>query len=117
MGNKKYSARIAKVGEGVDKELPGDMKSLSLTQKVTKELSEWQEHNDKRAFFLITVSERADDDFGLNLAVGSGGDDKDLAIMMHGAMNASKDLQKALYTACKLQEVTDINKDSNKQFN
>jgi hypothetical protein len=33
------------------------------------------------------------------------------------SMNASEDLQKALYRACKLQDVTDINKDSNKQFN
>lgn len=55
--------------------------------------------------------------YSARIAKVGGGDDKDLAIMMHGAMNASKDLQKALYTACKLQEVTDINKDSNKQFN
>lgn len=37
--------------------------------------------------------------------------------MMHGAMNASEDLQKALLRACNLQEETDIDNDSNKQFN
>lgn len=117
MGNKKYSANINKVGEGVDAELPEGAKLFGTIQKVTKELGEWQEQNDKRAFFLITVGESADDDFGLNLTVGSGGDDKNLAIMMHGVMKADKDLRKALYTACKLQDVTVINKDSNKQFN
>lgn len=117
MGNKEYSARIAKVGEGVDKELPDDMKSFGIIQKVTKELGEWQKQNDKRAFFLITVGENEGDGNERNMAVGSGGDDKDLAIMMHGAMNASKDLQKALYRACKLQEITDIDNDNDKQFN
>lgn len=117
MGNKKYSTRIAKVGEGVDTELSNDMKSLSLIQKVTKELSEWQEQNDKRAFFLITFSENESNASDRNLAVGSGGDDKDLAIMMHGAMNANKDLLKALCMACKFQEMVDVDNDSNKQFN
>lgn len=85
MGNKKrYSVGISKVGEGVDAELPGNMKSLGTIQKVTKELCEWQGKNDKRAFFLITASE---------------------------------DLQKALLRACNLQEETDIDNDSNKQFN
>ena len=37
---------------------------------------------------------------------GSGG-------MMHGAMNANEDLQKALYTACKLQDEIDIDNNSN----
>lgn len=115
MGNKKrYSVSIAKVGEGVDTELPGDMKSLGTIQKVTKELDEWQEQNDKRAFFLITASENVDNNLDLNLAVGSGGDDKILALMMHGAMNASEDLQKALLRACNLQEEIDIDNDSNK---
>lgn len=117
MGNKKYSVGIDKVGEGVDTELRGDMKSFGTIQKVTKELGEWQKQNDKRAFFLITVGECGDNNLDLNLAVGSGGDDRMLAMMMHGAMSANKDLQKALYRACKLQDVTDINKDSNKQFN
>lgn len=117
MGNKKrYSVGISKVGEGVDAELPGNMKSLGTIQKVTKELCEWQGQNDKRAFFLITASENVDNNLGLNLAVGSG-DDRMLAVMMHGAMNASEDLQKALLRACNLQEETDIDNDSNKQFN
>lgn len=116
MGNKKrYSVGISKVGEGVDAELPGNMKSLGTIQKVTKELCEWQGQNDKRAFFLITADVSTDGN--LNLAVGGGGDDKILAIMMHGAMNANEDLQKALYTACKLQDEIDIDNDSNKQFN
>lgn len=110
MGNKKrYSVGISKVGEGVDAELPGNMKSLGTIQKVTKELCEWQGQNDKRAFFLITASENVDNNLDLNLAVGSGGDDKMLAVMMHGAMNASEDLQKALYTACKLQDENNSN--------
>lgn len=117
MGNKKYVVNIDKVGEGVDTELPDDVKSFGTIQKVTKELCEWQEQNDKRAFFLITVGERDGRSLDLNLAVGSGGDDRMLAMMMHGAMSANEDLQKALYRACKLQDVTDINKDSNKQFN
>ena len=117
MGNKKYLANINKVGEGVDTELPEGVKSFGTIQKVTKELGEWQEQNDKRAFFLITVGECVDNNLDLNLAVGSGGDDRMLAMMMHGAMSASEDLQKALYRACKLQDVTDIDKDSNKQFN
>lgn len=116
MGNKKrYSVGISKVGEGVDAELPGNLKSFGTIQKVTKELGEWQEQNDKRAFFLITADVSTDGN--LNLAVGGGGDDKILAIMMHGAMNASEDLQKALLRACNLQEETDIDNDSNKQFN
>lgn len=45
--------------------------------------------------------------------VCEGGDDKILAIMMHGAMNANEDLQKALYTACKLQDEIDIDNNSN----
>lgn len=115
MGNKKrYSVGISKVGEGTDTELPGDMKSFGAVQKVTKELGEWQEQSDKRAFFLITADVSTDGN--LNLAVGGGGDDKILAIMMHGAMNASEDLQKALLRACNLQEETDIDNDSNKQF-
>lgn len=114
---KKYLASIDKVGEGVDAELPGDMKSLRTIQKVTKELCEWQGQNDKRAFFLITADENVGNSLDLNLAVGSGGDDKMLAVMMHGAMNASEDLQKALLRACNLQEETDIDNDSNKQFN
>lgn len=118
MGNKKrYSVGISKVGEGVDAELPGNMKLLGTIQKVTKELCEWQGKNDKRAFFLITASENVDNNLDLNLAVGSGGDDRMLAVMMHGAMNASEDLQKALLRACNLQEETDIDNDSNKQFN
>ena len=117
MGNKKYLVNIDKVGEGVDTELPDDVKSFGTIQKVTKELCEWQEQNDKRAFFLITVGERDGSNLGLNLAVGSGGDDRMLAMMMHGAMSANEDLQKALYRACELQDVTDINIDSNKQFN
>ncbi len=112
MGNKKrYSVGISKVGEGVDAELPGNMKSLGTIQKVTKELCEWQGQNDKRAFFLITADVNTDG--ALNLAVGGGGDDKILAIMMHGAMNVSEDLQKALYTACKLQDEIDIDNNSN----
>lgn len=117
MGNKKYSVNINKVGEGVDAELPEGVKSFGTIQKVTKELGEWQEQNDKRAFFLITVGECGDNNLDLNMAVGSGGDDRMLAMMMHGAMSADEDLQKALYRACKLQDVTDIDKDSNKQFN
>ena len=116
MGNKKkYSASIDKVCEGTDTELRGDMKSFGTIQKVTKELGEWQEQSDKRAFFLITADVNTDG--ALNLAVGGGGDDKILGIMMHGAMNASVDLQKALCMACKLQEEIDIDNDSNKQFN
>ena len=116
MGNKKrYSVGISKVGEGVDAELPGNMKSLGTIQKVTKELCEWQGQNDKRAFFLITADVNTDG--ALNLAVGGGGDDRMLAVMMHGAMNASEDLQMALLRACNLQEETDIDNDSNKQFN
>lgn len=112
MGNKKrYSVGISKVGEGVDAELPGNMKSLGTIQKVTKELCEWQGQNDKRAFFLITAGVSTDGN--LNLAVGGGGDDKILAIMMHEAMNANEDLQKALYTACKLQDEIDIDNNSN----
>lgn len=112
MGQKKrYSVGISKVGEGVDAELPGNMKSLGTIQKVTKELGEWQEQSDKRAFFLITADVNTDG--ALNLAVGGGGDDKILAIMMHGAMNANEDLQKALYTACKLQDEIDIDNNSN----
>lgn len=117
MGNKKYSVNIDKVGEGVDTELPDDIKSFGTIQKVTKELGEWQEQNDKRAFFLITAGERDGSNIDLNLAVGSGGDDKMLAIMMHGAINANEDLQKTLYRALKLQEATDIDNDSSKQFN
>lgn len=117
MKKKEYSIRIESAGEGLNVDLPSDMKSFSLIQKVTKELGEWQKQNDKRAFFLITVSEKEGDDNERNMAVGSGGDDKELALMMHGAMNASKDLQKALYRACKLQEITDIDNDNNKQFN
>lgn len=118
MGNKKrYSVGISKVGEGVDAELPGNMKSLGTIQKVTKELCEWQGQNDKRAFFLITASENVDNNLDLNLAVGSGGDDKILAFMMHGAMNANEDLKKALYMACKLQDEMDIDNNSNEQFN
>lgn len=93
------------------------MKSLGLIQKVTKELGEWQEQNDKRAFFLIATSENEGDDDDRNMAVGSGGDDKNLALMMLGAINTNKDLQKALYRACKLQEITDIDNDNDKQFN
>lgn len=115
MKKKEYSVHIEDSGEGLNVDLPDDMKSFGLIQKVTRELGEWQKQNDKRAFFLITVSEREGDDNGRNMAVGSGGDDKDLALMMHGAMNANKDLQKALYRACKLQEITDI--DNDKQFN
>lgn len=117
MGKKRYSIHIENAGEGLNADLPGDMKSLGLIQKVTKELGEWQKQNDKRAFFLITVSEKEGDDDDRNMAVGSGGDDMDLAIMMHGAMNANKDLQKALYRACKLQEIADIDNDNDKQFN
>lgn len=117
MGKKEYSIRIENAGEGLNADLPGDMKSLGLIQKVTKELGEWQEQNDKRAFFLIVAGEKEGDDDDRNMAVGSGGDDKDLALMMHGAMNANKDLQKALYRACKLQEITDIDNDNDKQFN
>lgn len=112
---KKYSVGIDKVCEGTDAELRGDLKSFGTVQKVTKELGEWQEQSDKRAFFLITADVNTDG--ALNLAVGGGGDDKILAIMMHGAMNANEDLQKALYTACKLQDEIDIDNDSNKQFN
>lgn len=114
---KKYTVGIDKVGEGVYAELPDNMKSLGTIQKVTKELCEWQGQNDKRAFFLITASENVDNNLDLNLAVGSGGDDKMLAVMMHGAMNASEDLQKALLRACSLQDEIDIDNDSNKQFN
>lgn len=116
MGNKKkYSVGIDKVCEGTDTELRGDMKSFRTVQKVTKELGEWQGQNDKRAFFLITADVSTDGN--LNLAVGSGGVDKMLAVMMHGAMNASEDLQKALLRACSLQDEIDIDNDSNKQFN
>lgn len=112
MGNKKrYSVGIDKVCEGTDTELHGDMKAFGTIQKVTKELGEWQEQNDKRAFFLITAGVSTDGN--LNLAVGGGGDDKILAIMMHGAINANEDLQKALYTACKLQDEIDIDNNSN----
>ena len=109
---KKYSASIDKVFIGTDAELPGNMKTLGIIQKVAKELGEWQEQNDKRAFFLIATDVSTDSD--LNLVVSDVGDDKMLAIMMHGAMNASEDLQKALYTACKLQDEVDIDNDSNK---
>lgn len=117
MKKKEYSVHIEDAGEGLNVDLPGDMESLGLIQKVTRELEKWQKQNDKRAFFLIAISEKEgdDNDNGRNMAVGSGGDDKDLALMMHGAMNANKDLQKALYGACKLQEITDI--DNGKQFN
>ena len=109
MGNKKrYSACIDKVCEGTYAELPDDVKSFGTIQKVTKELGEWQEQNDKRAFFLITAGVTTDGN--LNLAVGGGGDDKILAIMMHGAVNANEDLKKALYTACLLQDEIDIDK-------
>lgn len=114
---KKYSVGIDKVCEGTDAELHGDLKSFGTVQKVTKELGEWQEQSDKRVFFLIAASENVDNNLDLNLAVGSGGDDRMLAVMMHGAMNASEDLQKALLRACNLQEETDIDNDSNKQFN
>lgn len=109
---KKYSVGIDKVCEGTDTELRGDMKSFGTVQKVAKELGEWQEQSDKRAFFLITADVSTDGN--LNLAVGGGGDDNILGIMMHGAMNASVDLQKALCTACKLQDEIDINNGSNK---
>jgi hypothetical protein len=109
---KKYSVGIDKVCEGTDTELHGDLKSFGTIQKVTKELGEWQEQNDKRAFFLITADVSTDGN--LNIAVGRDGDDKILAIMMHGAMNASEDLKKALYTACILQDEIDIDNDSNK---
>ena len=113
MGNKKrYSASIDKVCEGTDTELRGDLKSSGTIQKATKELGEWQEQSDKRAFFLRTAGVTTDGN--LNLAVGGGGDDKIRAIMMHGAVNANKDLQKALYTACKLQDEIDIDNNSNK---
>lgn len=119
MKKKEYSVHIEDAGEGLNVDLPGDMESLGLIQKVTRELGKWQKQNDKRAFFLITVSEKEgdDNDNGRNMAVGSGGKDKDLALMMHGAMNANKDLQKALYRACKLQEIADIDNDNDKQFN
>lgn len=117
MGKKRYSIHIENAGEGLNVDLPGDMNSFSLIQKVTKELEEWQKQNDKRAFFLITVGEKEGDDDSRNMAVGSGGDDKNLALMMHVAMNANKDLQKALCRACKLQEITDIDNDNDKQFN
>lgn len=118
MGNKKkYTVSIDKVCEGVDAELPGDVKSFGTIQKVTKELCKWQDQNNKRAFFLITVGERTGNNFGLNLAVGSGGDDKMLAKMMQGAIIGSEDLRKALFGACALQDETDIDNDSNKQFN
>lgn len=113
MGNKKrYSVGIDKVCEGTDTELHGDMKAFGTIQKVTKELGEWQEQSDKRAFFLITADVTTDGN--LNLAVGGGGDDKILAIMMHGAMNASEDLKKALHTARILQDEIDIDNNSNK---
>ena len=112
---KKYSVGIDKVCEGTDTELRGDLKSFGTIQKVTKELGEWQEQSDKRAYFLITADMTMDGN--LNLAVGGGGDDKILAFMMHGAMNASEDLQKALLRACSLQDEIDIDNDSNKQFN
>ena len=113
MGNKKkYTVGIDKVCEGTDTELYGDLKSFGTIQKVTKELGEWQEQNDKRAFFLITAGVSTDGN--LNMAVGRGGDDKILAIMMHGAMNASEDLKKALYTARILQDEIDIDNNSNK---
>lgn len=116
MGNKKkYSVGIDKVCEGTDAELHGDLKSFGTIQKVTKELGEWQEQNDKRAYFLITADVSTGGN--LNLAVGGGGEDTILAIMMHGAMNANEDLQKALYTACKLQDEIDIDNNNNKQFN
>lgn len=105
---KKYTVSIDKVCEGTDAELPDDVKSFGTIQKVTKELGEWQEQNDKRAFFLITAGVTTDGN--LNLTVGGGGDDKILAIMMHGAMNANEDLQKALYTACILQDEIDLDK-------
>lgn len=109
---KKYTVGIDKVCEGTDTELRGDMKfCIGAVQKVAKELGEWQEQSDKRAFFLITADVNTDG--ALNLAVGGGGDDKILAIMMHGAMNANEDLQKALYTACKLQDEIDIDNNSN----
>ena len=112
MGNKKkYTVDIDKVCEGTDTELRGDMKSFGAVQKVTKELGEWQEQNGKRAFFLITADMTTAGN--LNLAVGGGGDDEILAIMMHGAVNASEDLQKALYMACKLQDEIDIDNNSN----
>lgn len=112
MGNKKrYSVGIDKVCEGTDTELHGEMKSFKTIQKVTKELGEWQEQNDKRAFFLITADVSTDGN--LNMAVGDAGDDKMLAIMMHRAINANEDLQKALYTACKLQNGIDIDNNSN----
>lgn len=116
MGNKKrYSVGIDKVCEGTDTELHGDLKLFRTIQKVTKELGEWQEQNDKRAFFLIAADVTTAGD--LSLAVGGGGDDKILAIMMHGAMNANEDLKKALYTARKLQDEMDIDNNSNEQFN
>lgn len=119
MGKKRYSIHIENAGEGLNVDLPDDIKSFDLIQKVTKELGEWQKQNDKRAFFLIAAGEKEgdDNDNERNMAVGSGGDDKDLALMMHGAINANKDLQKALYRACKLQEITDIDNDNDKQFN
>ena len=112
---KKYTVGIDKVCEGTDAELPDDVKSFGIIQKVTKELGEWQEQSDKRAFFLITAGVTTAGN--LNLAVGGGGDDNILAIMMHGAMNANEDLKKALYMACKLQDEIDIDNNSNKQFN
>ena len=112
---KKYSVGIDKVCEGIDTELHGELKSFGTIQKVTKELGEWREQSDKRAYFLITADVTTAGN--LNLAVGGGGDDKILAFMMHGAMNANEDLQKALYTACKLQDEIDIDNNSNEQFN
>ena len=113
MGNKKrYSASIDKVCEGTDTELRGDLKSFGTIQKVTKELCEWQEQSDRRAFVLVAAGVTADGNLGR--AVGGGGEDKILAIMMHGAVNANEDLQKALYTACKLQDEIDIDNNSNK---
>ena len=109
---KKYSASIDKFCIGTDAELPGNMKTLGIIQKVTKELGEWQKQNDKRAFFLIATDVSTDSD--LNLVVSDAGDDKMLGIMMYGAMNASVDLQKALHTAYKLQDEIDIDNDSNK---
>ena len=109
---KKYSVGIDKVCEGTDTELHGELKSFGTIQKVTKELGEWQEQSDKRACFLITADVTTAGN--LSLAVGGGGDDKILAIMMHGAMNANEDLKKALYTARILQDEIDIDNDSNK---